>query len=77
MENAELRILDDTSLKKQLDDLEHQMFNFRFQRAAGQLPNSNRLAQVRRDIARVYTLMRERERAAMTPVTAVVEAKAK
>ena len=77
MENAELRTLDDASLKKQLDDLEHEMFNLRFQRAAGQMPNSNRLGQIRRDIARVKTLMRERERAAITQVTAVMEAKAK
>jgi large subunit ribosomal protein L29 len=77
MEYAELRTLDDASLKKQLDDLEHEMFNLRFQRAAGQMPNSNRLGQVRRDIARVKTLMRERERAAITQVTAVMEAKAK
>ena len=77
MENAELRALDDASLKKQMDDLEHEMFNLRFQRAAGQMPNSNRLGQVRRDIARVKTLIRDRERAAMTKVTSATEAKAK
>ncbi len=76
MQISELRAMDNASLKKQLDDLEHEMFNLRFQRAAGQLPNFNRLSQVRRDIARVKTLMREREHAAMTKVTSV-EAKAK
>jgi len=75
MENAELRALDDASLKKQLDDFEHEMFNLRFQRAAGQMPNSNRMSQVRRDIARVKTLIRER--ATATQVTSVTEAKAK
>jgi len=60
MQISELRAMDDASLKKQLDDLEHEMFNLRFQRAAGQLPNFNRLGAVRRDIARVKTLLRER-----------------
>jgi large subunit ribosomal protein L29 len=57
---AELKALDDVALKKQLDDLYHEMFNLRFQRAAGQLPNFNRLKQVRHDIARVRTVMQQR-----------------
>ncbi|MBI4786772.1 MAG: 50S ribosomal protein L29 [Chloroflexi bacterium] len=61
---AELRAMDDTALKKQLDDLYHEMFNLRFQRAAGQLPNFNRLKEVRYDIARVKTVVRERDMAA-------------
>ena len=69
MTNAELRTLDDASLKKQIDALEEEMFKLRFQRAAGQLPNFNRLGQLRRDIARVKTLLRER--------AAMPEAKAK
>jgi large subunit ribosomal protein L29 len=60
MDAAELRAMDDGALKKQLDDLYHELFNIRFQRAAGQLPNFNRLTQVKRDIARVKTVMRER-----------------
>lgn len=77
MDKSELRNLDDASLKKQLDDLRHELFNLRFQRAAGQLPNFNRLGQVRRDIARVKTLIRARERAAMAKASPVMEAKAK
>ena len=60
MEAPQLRSMDDVALQKQLDDLQQEMFNMRFQRAAGQLPNFNRLRQVRRDIARVKTVLRER-----------------
>ncbi len=58
---GELRAANDAELKKQLDDLYHELFNLRFQRTAGQMPNTNRLKEVRRDIARVKTVMRERE----------------
>jgi large subunit ribosomal protein L29 len=64
MTAAELRPLDEVSLKKQLDEFEHELFNLRFQRAAGQLPNFNRLNELKRNIARVKTVMREHERAA-------------
>ncbi len=57
----DLRGATDAELNKQLDDLYHEMFNLRFQRTAGQMPNTNRLKEVRRDIARLRTLMRERE----------------
>lgn len=60
METTQLRAMDNAALQKQLDDLYQEMFNLRFQRAAGQLPNVNRLRAVRRDIARVKTLLRER-----------------
>ncbi len=57
----ELRDSTEAELQKQLGDLYHELFNLRFQRTAGQMPNTNRLKQVRRDIARVKTLVRERE----------------
>ena len=57
----DLRSSTEAELQKQLDDLYHELFNLRFQRTAGQMPNTNRLKQVRRDIARVKTLVRERE----------------
>lgn len=60
MEPSQLRAMDNAALQKQMDDLHQEMFNLRFQRAAGQLPNVNRLRQVRRDIARVKTILRER-----------------
>ena len=62
MDAATLRGMDDASLMKQLDDLYQELFNLRFQRAAGQQPNFNRLGQVKRDIARVKTIQRERAR---------------
>ncbi len=60
MDAGTLRGMDDAALKKQLDDLYQELFNLRFQRAAGQQPNFNRLTQVKRDIARVKTIQRER-----------------
>ncbi len=60
MDVGQLRSMDNAALQKQLDDLQQEMFNMRFQRAAGQLPNFNRLRQVRRDIARVKTVLRQR-----------------
>ncbi len=60
MNAAELRAMDDAALQKQLDDLYHELFNLRFQRAAGQVANFNRLREVRRDIARVQTVIHSR-----------------
>jgi large subunit ribosomal protein L29 len=60
MEPTQLRTMDNATLQKQMDDLYQELFNLRFQRAAGQLPNINRLRQVRRDIARVQTVLHER-----------------
>lgn len=57
----ELRGLNDAELSKQLDDLYQEQFNLRFQRASGQVKNLNRLGQVRRQIARIKTIQRERE----------------
>ena len=62
MDTATLRGMDDATLRMQLDDLYQELFNLRFQRAAGQQPNFNRLGQVKRDIARVQTIQSERAR---------------
>ena len=48
-------------LSRRLDDLYQELFNLRFQWETRQLKNSNRMAQVRHDIARVKTVMRESE----------------
>jgi large subunit ribosomal protein L29 len=61
MKVTELRQMNDNELHKQLDDLYQEMFNLRFQRASGQLPNTNRLREVKGSIAQVKTLLRERE----------------
>ncbi|MCG3139789.1 MAG: 50S ribosomal protein L29 [bacterium] len=58
---GELRRLNDAELAKQLDDLYQEQFNLRFQNASGQVKNMNRFKQVRRQIARIKTLQRERQ----------------
>ena len=57
----ELRQLADEDLVIALRDGKEELFNLRFQVATGQLDNNRRLQTVRRDIARIYTVMRERE----------------
>ncbi|HVA61189.1 MAG TPA: 50S ribosomal protein L29 [Mycobacteriales bacterium] len=58
---AELRELADEELVTRLREGKEELFNLRFQVATGQLDNNQRLQTVRRDIARIYTIMRERE----------------
>ena len=62
--SAELRDLDDTELETRLAETKAELFNLRFANVTGQLDNSARLGEVRRDIARIKTLLREREIAA-------------
>lgn len=57
----ELRSLDDDTLIAKLRECKEELFNLRFQAATGQLESHGRLRAVRRDIARLYTVMRERE----------------
>ncbi|MDZ7577359.1 MAG: 50S ribosomal protein L29 [Candidatus Nanopelagicales bacterium] len=57
----ELRGLDDEDLTARLVELKAELFNLRFQSATGQLESHGRLKAVRRDIARIYTVLRERE----------------
>ena len=58
---AEIRDLADEELVSRLGEAKEELFNLRFQVATGQLDNNRRLHHVRRDIARIYTVMRERE----------------
>jgi large subunit ribosomal protein L29 len=58
---AEIRDLADEELVSRLAESKEELFNLRFQVATGQLDNNRRLQHVRRDIARIYTVMRERE----------------
>ncbi|HWV27964.1 MAG TPA: 50S ribosomal protein L29 [Aeromicrobium sp.] len=58
---AELRAVDSSSLEEKLREAKEELFNLRFQNATGQLDNTARLRQVRQEIARIYTVMRERE----------------
>jgi large subunit ribosomal protein L29 len=57
----ELRELSADELATRLREAKEELFNLRFQVATGQLDNNRRLQIVRRDIARIYTIMRERE----------------
>ncbi len=61
----ELRTLTDDELVERLREQKQELFNLRFQNATGQLDNNRRLQTVRKDIARIYTVMRERELAAI------------
>ncbi len=56
-----LRGFDDERLVEELRKAKEELFNLRFQSATGQLENNSRLRAVKRDIARIYTTMRERE----------------
>jgi large subunit ribosomal protein L29 len=58
---AELREADDTELENRLAEAKQELFNLRFQIVTGQLDNSSRLQAVRRDIARILTILREKE----------------
>jgi len=57
----ELRNKTDDELLTDLAEAKEEMFNLRFQAATGQLESHGRLRAVRRDIARLYTILRERE----------------
>ena len=58
---AHLRGLDDERLVEELRKAKEELFNLRFQAATGQLESHGRLRSVKKDIARIYTIMRERE----------------
>ena len=58
---SELRTLDNSQLVERLKESKEELFNLRFQHATGQLTNNRRLGVVKKDIARIYTVLRERE----------------
>ncbi|MBL6958911.1 MAG: 50S ribosomal protein L29 [Rhodospirillales bacterium] len=60
MKSADVRAKSEDELKDQLIDLRKESFNLRFQAASGQLENTARVKQVRRDIARIKTILGER-----------------
>jgi large subunit ribosomal protein L29 len=61
MKAQELRNMTNADLAGKLDDAYQEMFNLRFQRATGKLTNTARINQVRKEIARMKTILRERE----------------
>ena len=58
---AELRELPDGELTARIESAKEELFNLRFQLATGQLDNTARLKELKRDVARAATLLRERE----------------
>ena len=75
---TELDAMEDERLVDELKKAKEELFNLRFQSATGQLENHGRLKAVKRDIARIYTILRERElgiRATPAPVETATKAK--
>ena len=60
MKIAEIRNLSDKDLDKQLFDLQNELFNLRFQNAINQLDNPHKIEDVKKDIARVMTVLHEK-----------------
>ncbi|MGI6362841.1 MAG: 50S ribosomal protein L29 [Bacillota bacterium] len=61
MKSKEIRDLSPDELQVRMDELKTELFNLRFQLATGQLDNPMQIKRVRKDIARVKTIIRERE----------------
>ena len=61
MKAAEVRAMNKADLEKKLSELKAELFNLRFQHAINHLENPMRLAEVKKDIARVKTVLRELE----------------
>ena len=60
MKARELRDLSEVELRQKVQDFTVELFNLKFQHATGQLENTERLPQVRKDLARVKTILREK-----------------
>ncbi len=65
MRPQEIRNLTDNELARHLDEAHQELFNLRFQYYTGQLKNTARLGEVRREIARLRTILRERQLASV------------
>lgn len=61
MKAKELRQMSDEELRQREKELREELFNLRFQHSLGQLTNTARISQVKREIARIKTILRERE----------------
>ena len=64
MKAEDVRALSDDQLKEQLEKLRREQFNLRFQAASGQLENTARVGKVRKDVARIKTIIGQRRSAA-------------
>jgi large subunit ribosomal protein L29 len=61
MKAGEFRSLSPEERRQKLTEIKQELFNLRFQHATGQLENPQRLKQIKRDVARVQTIIREEE----------------
>jgi len=61
MKISEVRSLTNAELANKLDDSYQELFNLRFQRSTGQLTNTARVREVRKQVAQIKTVLRERE----------------
>jgi large subunit ribosomal protein L29 len=61
MKAEEIRNLEIEELEKKTEELNQELFNLRFQLHTGHLENSSRIAQIKKDIARVKTILREKK----------------
>ena len=61
MKPSDIRAMSDDEMKDRLVELKKEQFNLRFQRATGQLENTARMRQIRRDIARIHTIARNKQ----------------
>ena len=64
MKPSDIRVMSDDQLSEELAKLKKEQFNLRFQTATNQMENTARVRQVRRDIARIQTIQREKKAAA-------------
>lgn len=69
MKVAELREMSAEDLRRKVDELQEERFNLRFQQTLGQITSPIRLRMLRRDIARVHTVLTERGASVSTPKT--------
>lgn len=61
MKPAEIRAMSNAELYQELRNFQEELFRLRFQQATGKLTNTARMRQVKKDIARIKTILRERE----------------
>jgi large subunit ribosomal protein L29 len=61
MKASQIRELSPDEMKRKVEELKQELFNLRFQHAIGQLESPQKLKQTKRDVARVSTILRQRE----------------
>ena len=70
---SDLRDMETSELETRLTEAKQELFNLRFRHVTGQLDNSSRLGELRKDVARMHTILREQESAAAEAAARVEE----